>query len=154
MSFFRREEGGSDPAADPMSRHPEPTAATAATVVAPGTHFEGTVTGATEVRIEGEVAGDVQIESRLIIGRQGKVTGTVVAQTVIIAGTMEGDVRAEDRIELGASGVAQGDLSAPRVVIAEGAFFKGRVEMGSSRAGGEAGGRGGQLPSGGRGGMR
>jgi cytoskeletal protein CcmA (bactofilin family) len=34
-----------------------------------------------------------------------------------------------------ASGALEGDVSAPRVVIAEGAFFKGKVEMtGSSKA--------------------
>jgi cytoskeletal protein CcmA (bactofilin family) len=32
-------------------------------------------------------------------------------------------------VEVGPAATLEGDISAPRVVIAEGAFFKGKVEM-------------------------
>jgi cytoskeletal protein CcmA (bactofilin family) len=36
-------------------------------------------------------------------------------------------------VEVAASGILEGDIAAPRIVIAEGAFFKGRVEMRGER---------------------
>jgi len=48
---------------------------------------------------------------------------------VRISGRVTGNVAATDRVEVAASGILEGDIAAPRIVIAEGAFFKGRVEM-------------------------
>ena len=42
---------------------------------------------------------------------------------------MLGNIRGIERVEVLASGSLEGDVAAPRVVIAEGAFFKGKVEM-------------------------
>ena len=55
--------------------------------------------------------------------------GPVSAPVVRISGRVTGNVAASDRVEVAASGILEGDIAAPRIVIAEGAFFKGRVEM-------------------------
>jgi len=52
----------------------------------------------------------------------------------------------KSRVEVSPSGIVEGDIAAPRIVIAEGAFFKGRVEMRGDRAPGERGPRGAGQP--------
>ena len=69
-----------------------------------------------------------------MIGNEGVVQGPVTAQVVRVSGRVQGSIQATERIEVAPSGSVEGDMAAPRVVIAEGAFFKGRVEMKGERA--------------------
>ncbi len=99
------------------------------TRVAPGTVVRGALGGTTEVAIDGRVEGEVRVEALVVVGPGGEVVGPLSGTSVRIAGRVEGRVEATDRVELSASGALEGDIAAPRIVIAEGAFFKGRVEM-------------------------
>jgi cytoskeletal protein CcmA (bactofilin family) len=89
------------------------------------------MTGPTELLIEGEVEGEIRLDATVTVGAEGAVLGPITAPMVRIGGRVEGNVVASDRVEVSPSGSVRGDISAPRVVVAEGAFFTGRVEMGS-----------------------
>jgi cytoskeletal protein CcmA (bactofilin family) len=142
MSIFGRRESATSPpapaggASDFSSSSSSQSSAAASrqqarrlTHIAQGTRLQGEVTGATEVLIEGEVVGEVRVDSTVVVGADGLVQGPVSAQVVRIGGRVVGNVQASDRIEVAPSGTLEGDVVAPRIVIAEGAFFKGRVEM-------------------------
>jgi cytoskeletal protein CcmA (bactofilin family) len=126
MSIFRRETTPSSPV---PGGAPEPSQKRRLTHIAAGTRLQGAVTGATELLIEGEIAGEVRIDAMVTVGAEGVVTGPIAAPVVRIGGRVIGDVAASDRVEVSPSGSLEGDISAPRVVIAEGAFFKGKVAM-------------------------
>jgi len=133
MSFFRRDD--ENPMSTPTSRSQPPSPASqgardrALTRIAAGTRITGEVSGGTELLVEGELEGRIRVDSRVVVGPGGTVRGQITARSVVVAGTVEGDVRGSDRVEVAGSGKLQGDISAPRVAIAEGAFFKGKVEM-------------------------
>ncbi|MGD2115577.1 MAG: polymer-forming cytoskeletal protein [Acidobacteriota bacterium] len=99
------------------------------TRISAGTKITGEISGDTELVVEGEVEGTLRVDARIVVGSSGAVRGEIEARSVLIAGEVFGDVRGGDRVEVGASGRLEGDISAPRVTIAEGAFFKGKVEM-------------------------
>lgn len=146
MAIFKRDTELPTSSAGPAYGSSAPTTAnreSAATRVARGTRIDGKVSGSTELLIEGEVDGTVKVDSRVVIGSSGVVRGEVEAGEVLVGGAIFGDVRGHERVEVGASGRLEGDISAPRVTIAEGAFFKGKVEMtgqrGSQGASGSAG---------------
>jgi cytoskeletal protein CcmA (bactofilin family) len=94
----------------------------------------GQVGGTSDLVIDGELEGQVQLESHVTIGAEGRVRGDITARTVRIGGRVVGNVRGIEKVEILPSGRLEGDVSAPRVVLAEGAFFKGKVEM-SGQAG-------------------
>jgi cytoskeletal protein CcmA (bactofilin family) len=94
---------------------------------------EGKLSGATELLVDGEVAGEIRIEAAVIIGTDGVVEGPITANTVRVGGRVAGNLQAAERVEVSPSGSLEGDIAAPRVIIAEGAFFKGRVEMRTDR---------------------
>jgi cytoskeletal protein CcmA (bactofilin family) len=145
MALFRsRDTGSSSPASpggssDSPSPSPSPSPSSASaqrrrvTHIAAGSRVEGIVTGPTELLIEGEVDGEIRVDSAVMIGTEGVVRGPIAAQVVRVGGRVIGDVQASDRVEVAPSGGLEGDISAPRVVIAEGAFFKGRIDMRSDR---------------------
>jgi cytoskeletal protein CcmA (bactofilin family) len=103
------------------------------TLIAPGTKVKGEVTGMTELQIAGELEGEVKVEALVVIGAGGAVTGPVHGRVVRVAGRVAGNVTGAERVEVGAGGSVEGDIAAPRVVIAEGAFFKGTIEMRSDQ---------------------
>ena len=107
---------------------------------APGTTFiganitiEGTISGSEPVVVEGALRGNVRLTGDLLIGTKARVEATVHARNVTIEGKLTGDVSADERVELVASASVDGNIKAPKIVVAEGARFRGSVDMGSQR---------------------
>jgi cytoskeletal protein CcmA (bactofilin family) len=107
------------------------------TFFGPDVVIDGTVSGRDAVVIEGTVRGKIQLASDLRIGTAARVEATVHAASVMVEGRLTGDVSADKRIELVARAVVEGNLKAPKIVGAEGAKFRGSVDMGSPKPGTE-----------------
>jgi len=76
------------------------------------------------LQVDGEVEGDVG-GAEIIIGEQGKVTGTVAAERVIVRGRISGVIRAMT-VALQASARVEGDIHHMSLAIEQGAEFDGR----------------------------
>ncbi|NOZ77719.1 MAG: polymer-forming cytoskeletal protein [Acidobacteria bacterium] len=99
------------------------------TVIAKGATFDGTLTGASDVQIDGTFQGQIRISGRLTIADTGKIKAQLHGKVVIVAGHVKGDVTADERIELKEAATLTGDITAPRILIREGATFDGQVHM-------------------------
>ncbi len=53
---------------------------------------------------------------------------------MIVEGEFTGNINAGEKVELSATGRVKGDIVAPCVVIADGAHFKGMVNMSEDKA--------------------
>jgi cytoskeletal protein CcmA (bactofilin family) len=84
------------------------------------------------LQVDGEVEGDVG-GSEVIIGEQGKVTGTVAAATVIVRGTIAGVIRAAT-VTLQSSSHVEGDIHHISLAIEQGAEFDGRCRRAANAA--------------------
>ena len=100
-----------------------------ATIVGPGTSFDGVIRSKGSIRIEGSVTGRVQCDDTIVVHRSGVVKADLEAGQIIVSGTVEGDCIASDRIEITSSGIVRGNITAPRVAIAEGVVFEGHCTM-------------------------
>jgi cytoskeletal protein CcmA (bactofilin family) len=127
MALFSKDPA---PAARPEQRSTT-TTQTGTTFVGPNITFEGTMTGSEPVLLEGTVRGNINLAGDLRVGSKARVEATVHAKNVVIEGKLTGDVSADDRVELVASATVDGNLKAPKIVVAEGAKFRGSVDMGS-----------------------
>ena len=76
------------------------------------------------LQVDGEVEGDVA-GAEVIIGEQGKVTGTVAAERVIVRGKISGVIRGMT-VALQASARVEGDIHHMSLTIEQGAEFDGR----------------------------
>jgi cytoskeletal protein CcmA (bactofilin family) len=103
------------------------------TFFGPNVIFDGTITGNESVTIEGTVHGKIDLQSNLLIGTKARVEATVHAKNVTVEGKLTGDVSADERVELVASATVDGNIKAPKVVVADGARFRGNVDMGSAK---------------------
>ena len=129
MAIFRRDNAASSASSGGSSDSPSSSQKRRLTHVAAGTRIRGEVSGPTELLIEGEIEGEIRLDATVTIGAEGAVQGPVTAPMVRVGGRVMGSITATDRVEVAPSGSVEGDISAPRIVIAEGAFFRGRVEM-------------------------
>lgn len=134
MSLFRRDPEPVPSPRSPAGREaaPAPTGRRAVTVISAGTLVEGSISGPHEVVIEGELVGSVTVDALVIVSPSGKVVGELSGRSVQLGGKVNGNVEGRERVELTPSAALEGNIRSPRVVIAEGAFFKGKVEMGKA----------------------
>ena len=98
-----------------------------------GIVVDGTVSGSDPVVVEGTIKGRINVTNDLRIGTKARIEATVHAKNVTVEGKLTGDVSADERVELVASATVDGNIKAPKIVVAEGARFRGAVDMGSSR---------------------
>jgi cytoskeletal protein CcmA (bactofilin family) len=99
--------------------------------------IKGELSGSEDLTIEGNVEGRIELkENILTIGPNGKIRAEVFAKSVIVLGEVTGNVTASEKVDIRDNGSVDGDITSPRVAIAEGAHFRGSVDM--QRAGGKA----------------
>jgi cytoskeletal protein CcmA (bactofilin family) len=103
------------------------------TIIGQEITIKGELLGDGDVTLEGRVEGKIVLKKNLIVGEKGHVEADVHASTVTISGKVIGNVFAESKVEIVATGFLEGNIHAPKIVIAEGAHFKGSVDM-SDRA--------------------
>ncbi|MFN6982152.1 MAG: polymer-forming cytoskeletal protein [Brevundimonas sp.] len=94
--------------------------------------FEGNVSGAGDLQIDGQVKGDVRV-GRLIVGETGAVEGNVQADYIEVRGRVVGGVVGK-QVKLVATAYVDGDITAEQLSIDVGAFFQGRVAQGQRQA--------------------
>ena len=101
----------------------------AATVIGQGITIEGEVTATDEVVVAGVIKGKLTAEGQVTIEPDGVVEADIAGRNVSIGGSVTGNVTAGERVDLLGGGRLVGDVKAARLTIADGASFKGNVDM-------------------------
>ena len=92
--------------------------------------IKGELNGSEDLTIEGHVEGTIQLKEHVLtIGPNGRIKAQVFAKSVIVLGEVTGNVTASEKVDLRDNGSVDGDIAAPRVAIAEGAHFRGSIDM-------------------------
>jgi len=93
-------------------------------------HFKGELTGNEDLMIDGVVEGKIDLkEHHLTIGKNGRIKADLRAKSITIQGEVTGQIIADEKVDIQVTGRLQGDIIAPRLSIADGAHFKGSVDM-------------------------
>lgn len=100
--------------------------------------IKGELNGSEDLTIEGQVDGKIELRQNVLtIGPNGRIKAQVFAKSVIILGEVTGNVTASEKVDIRDNGSVDGDITAPRVAIAEGAHFRGSIDMQKGAAKGE-----------------
>jgi cytoskeletal protein CcmA (bactofilin family) len=99
------------------------------TVIGSSIMIDGEISGDEDLVIQGTVKGRISLKESLIVEGSGVVEADIETQNVEIAGQVTGNISASDKVELKSDCRVVGDIKAPRVLIADGASFKGNVDM-------------------------
>ena len=92
--------------------------------------IKGELSGSEDLTIEGHCEGRIELRDNVLtIGPNGKIRAEVFAKSVIVLGEVTGNVTASEKVDIRDNGSVDGDIISPRVAIAEGAHFRGSVDM-------------------------
>jgi len=92
--------------------------------------IKGELSGSEDLTIEGTVEGRIDLKDNVLtIGPNGKIKAEVFAKAVVVLGEVTGNVTASEKVDIRDNGSVDGDIASPRVAIAEGAHFRGSVDM-------------------------
>jgi len=116
-----------------QSPSPAPTVTTSGpkqqAVIGPSMTIKGEIRAREELLVEGEVEGQLESQSLLTVGPNGKVRGNIKARQVAIFGSVRGNVEVTEKIAIREQGSLIGDIKGAGISIDDGAYFKGSIDI-------------------------
>ena len=92
--------------------------------------IKGELSGSEDLTIEGQVEGKIELNNNILtIGTNAKIKAQVFAKTVVVLGEVTGNLTASEKVDIRDNGSVDGDITSPKVAIAEGAHFRGAIDM-------------------------
>lgn len=107
-------------------------ASNSSSIIGKGTSVEGNVETVGNIRVEGNVKGNVTCKSKIALGQSSYVEGTVSAQNAEISGEIQGSIEVSELLILRPTAVIHGDIVTNKLVVESGATFNGSCRMGIS----------------------
>lgn len=93
-------------------------------------NIKGELNGSEDLTVEGHVEGKIELKDHVLtIGPHGRIKAEIFAKAVVVLGEVTGNISASEKVDIRENGSVDGDVVAPRVAIAEGAHFRGSVDM-------------------------
>src|ERR1700687_4542769 len=120
------------PASNPNAYNPikAVTAPVAQATIGRTLYIKGEVRGSEALYIDGRIEGKITMpESRVTIGRNGKVDASIQAREVVIMGKVTGNIECSDRVDIRSEGSVTGDVSTVRISVEDGAVLKGGIQV-------------------------
>jgi len=97
-----------------------------------GTRVTGEILASGNLRIDGEVEGQVNCKTKLVLGQSSIIKGDITAQHAEIAGKVEGHIEASETLILKSTAFVNGDVIAGQLMVETGATFNGTSKMGAA----------------------
>ncbi len=101
----------------------------ASTVIGAGITIEGEIVTDEDVVVAGTIRGKLSAKEAVTIEHGATVEADVVSSSLTVGGSLTGNISASDRVDLQSGARVIGNVKAGRVTIADGAQFKGNVDM-------------------------
>lgn len=96
-----------------------------------GTKIIGDIQTQGNLRLDGELEGNMVSKSKVVLGASCKVSGNVKAQNAEIEGHVSGVVEIAELLLLKPTAVIEGDIITGKLVVEPGAVFNGQCKMGA-----------------------
>jgi cytoskeletal protein CcmA (bactofilin family) len=88
------------------------------------TEIKGELNFKGSFRIDGNFKGNINSDSTLIIGENGKLEADLNVGHVIINGEIKGNIQAKEKVIINSSGRVIGTITTPILVVEEGAYLE------------------------------
>jgi len=102
-------------------------------IISEKTLIKGDITSSGDVRIDGELNGNIDAKGRLVVGPKGKVEGEINCSNIEISGYVKGKIIASELLTMKASARIYGDIIAGKLSVEPGSLFTGTCSMGESK---------------------
>ncbi len=103
-------------------------------LIGTGTLIEGNIVSNGDIRIDGNLKGNLTTKGKVIIGDTGKVSGEVNCKNFEVEGSVDGKVIVSELLSLRAKSKILGDIITSKLAIEPGAVFTGKCDMSGSNS--------------------
>lgn len=101
-------------------------------IIAQGTKIVGTITTNSDIRIDGELEGDLVCKGKIVIGQQGNIKGNVECANAEVMGNINGKMIVSGTLSLKSTSKIWGQIKTKILSIEPEAQFTGSCEMGNA----------------------
>lgn len=102
-----------------------------ASIIAGGTEITGNIKCDGDIRIDGVLKGNIQSNSKVILGPDGRIQGDIEARQADIMGAVSGKIVVTDLLNLKGKAEVDGDIYTGQLQVEPTASFNGSCHMGS-----------------------
>ncbi|MNM74345.1 Polymer-forming cytoskeletal [compost metagenome] len=99
------------------------------TLIGQGSLVEGRLECKSNLRVEGQIHGEIECQGQVIIGETGEAMSNIKGAEVIVAGKVVGDVSTTGKLTITASGQVDGNVEVAKLIIVEGGLLNGSSKM-------------------------
>ena len=84
-----------------MAKYNEPeTSNNVTNHIGPGTMIQGNITSSGDIRIDGQIKGNLETKGKLVLGESGSVEGEIICKNSVIEGTINGKITVSELLSL------------------------------------------------------
>lgn len=98
-------------------------------IISESTKIKGDIVANDDIRIDGELTGNISAKGRLVVGPKGKIEGKVDCTTIEVSGYIKGKVTASDLLNMKETSKIEGDIIAGKLSVEPGSMFTGTCAM-------------------------
>ncbi|MFW5832253.1 MAG: bactofilin family protein [Prolixibacteraceae bacterium] len=102
-------------------------------ILSEGTIIKGDIIADGDIRIDGNLNGNIEAKGRLVIGPKGKVEGEINCNNIEVSGYIKGKINVSDLLTMKASAEINGDIAAGKLSVEPGSIFTGTCTMGEEK---------------------
>ncbi|EAQ39720.1 polymer-forming cytoskeletal protein [Dokdonia genika] len=97
--------------------------------ISQGTTLKGDVTSEGGFRIDGVIEGNITAPNKIVVGKTGVVTGTIICNDADVEGKIVGRLEIKNLLSIKTSAHIEGEVITGKLAVEPGATFNASCEM-------------------------
>jgi cytoskeletal protein CcmA (bactofilin family) len=97
--------------------------------IASGTNIQGHVVAETDLRLDGEIAGNISCSGKIIIGEKASVKGDIIAESAEIMGIVHGNIQVKEILTIKSTAQIHGNVQMHTLSVEPNAILTGFCSM-------------------------
>jgi|TARA_B100001094_G_scaffold48159_1_gene43511 cytoskeletal protein CcmA (bactofilin family) len=93
------------------------------------TKFKGDIISEADFRIDGVLNGTIKTKGKVIIGKDGKVQGSLECETADVEGMINGSLKVRNALFLKSTSNIEGEVFIGKLIVESGATFNAKCSM-------------------------
>ena len=102
-------------------------------IIGNGTKITGDIETNGDIRIDGNLKGNIITKGKIVIGETGNIEGTIECENSDISGTLKGKITVKQLLSLKSTAKVFGDIITNKLAIQPDAIFTGTCNMGGEQ---------------------
>ena len=102
-----------------------------------GTKLIGELITDSNIRVDGEIEGNLSCAGKVVIGENAKIVGNLTCGEADIEGKIVGDIKVDELLILRSKSKIEGNIQTGKIEVNQGAIFVGNCQMAGHKSNGK-----------------